>query len=68
MIETTGSALLTVSDVARRLGISTSRVRQLGHSGELRPLRTLAGWRVYDEAQVERLALERDRTGRTRRQ
>jgi DNA-binding transcriptional MerR regulator len=53
--------LLAPRDVARRLGLSTSRVIQLDREGVLPALRDSAGRRLYDAEVVERFALERER-------
>ena len=49
---------LTPSLVARRLNVTTARVRQL--DPELAPLRTLDNRRLYRERDVERVAGRRD--------
>jgi len=47
-------------DVARRLGVSTDRVRQLADAGELPPAaRTARGVRLFDADDVARLLRER---------
>ncbi len=47
-------------DVARKLGVSTDRVRQLADAGELQPVaRTARGVRLFDADEVERLLRER---------
>ncbi len=48
---------LTVGAVARVLGVSRPRVRQL--DDRLRPRRDEAGFRVYEAAAVERVEAER---------
>jgi excisionase family DNA binding protein len=50
--------LLTASQVARLLGISVERVRQLARTGRLESTSTPLG-RLYDPAVVERLRTER---------
>ena len=62
----TTANLISVSEAARRLGISVSRVRQLCESGELPAARTFEGWRLFNEEAVE--ALARRRTERRQRQ
>lgn len=42
--------------VARRMGVSIKTLRYYEKRGLLRPRRTAKGWRVYDEAEVDRLA------------
>jgi DNA-binding transcriptional MerR regulator len=54
-------ALLSPGAVARRLGLSTSRVIQLDREGVLCAMRDSAGRRLYDAQAVERFALERER-------
>jgi DNA-binding transcriptional MerR regulator len=47
-------------DVARRLGVSTDRVRQLADTGELQPVaRTARGVRLFETDDVVRLLRER---------
>ncbi len=48
---------LSASDVARLLGLSVGRVRQL--DAELHPQRTPSGRRIYRRGKVERFAAER---------
>jgi DNA-binding transcriptional MerR regulator len=57
----TPAMLLAPSDAARRLGLSTSRLRQLDSDGRLPAMRDSAGRRLYDPEQVERFARSRDR-------
>jgi excisionase family DNA binding protein len=52
------TATLTTSQVARRLGVSAERIRQLTRAGRLSPQRTALGC-LYDPDDVERLALQR---------
>jgi excisionase family DNA binding protein len=59
------SVLLTTVDAARKLKLSTERVRQLADAGLLRSTRTLRGQRLYASEDVERLA--RERAARARR-
>jgi DNA-binding transcriptional MerR regulator len=54
-------SLLAPQHVARRLGLSTSRLAQLDREGILTALRDSAGRRLYDPAVVERFAAERER-------
>jgi DNA-binding transcriptional MerR regulator len=51
--------LLAPRDVAKRLGLSTSRIIQLDREGSLSALRDSAGRRLYDADVVERFALQR---------
>lgn len=53
--------MLAPQSVARRLGLSTSRVVQLDREGLLPALRDSAGRRFYDVDTVERFAAERER-------
>lgn len=54
--------LLAPRDVARRLGVSTSRVTQLDREGKLRAHRDSSGRRFYDAKTVERFAIARERS------
>ena len=50
---------LTTSDAARRLDVCPDRVRQLSRSGRLKAaIITRSGQRLYDEAEVERYAVQ----------
>ena len=51
--------LLAPRDVARRLGLSTSRIIQLDREGVLPAMRDSAGRRLYDPDLVERFARAR---------
>jgi DNA-binding transcriptional MerR regulator len=53
-----GEALLQVGSVARRLGLSVHRIRQL--DDVLKPQRTLEGRRLYESALVDAYAAERE--------
>lgn len=59
------------AEAARILGVTTSTVRLMESRGELPATRTGDGVRIFDRADVERLAAERaaerDSTGRNRR-
>lgn len=44
------------ASVARRMGLTIKTLRYYEKRGLLRPRRTAKGWRVYDEAEVEKLA------------
>jgi DNA-binding transcriptional MerR regulator len=52
--------LLCPRDVARRLGLSTSRVIQLDNAGALKAMRDSAGRRLYDPDVVEEFAQARE--------
>ena len=52
---------LAPRDVAKRLGVSVSRVAQLDREGRLPALRDSVGRRLYNPEVVERFALERER-------
>lgn len=52
------NVLLKPQSVARRLGVSAARVRQL--DDELKPMRTEDGSRLYAADDVERFAALRD--------
>jgi excisionase family DNA binding protein len=51
--------LLTVGDVAKVAAVSCSLVRWWDRSGKLPAIRTAGGVRLFDRADVERLAAER---------
>jgi len=51
----------TPGTVARRLGVTTSRVIQLDREGVLPAMRDSGGRRFYDPEKVERFALARER-------
>jgi DNA-binding transcriptional MerR regulator len=53
--------LLAPRDVARRLGVSTSRVTQLDREGKLIALRDASGRRFYQAKAVEQFAAARER-------
>jgi excisionase family DNA binding protein len=46
--------LLTTQDAAKRLGISTSRVRQLAHGGELAFESTQGGQLIFHRSEIDR--------------
>lgn len=52
--------LLAPRDVARRLGLSTSRVVQLDNEGQLPAMRDSMGRRLFDGDLVERFARRRE--------
>ena len=56
--------LLSQTEVARRLGISTAHARTL--DSVLKPIKVIGGCRVYPEAHVERVAGARDSKARKR--
>jgi excisionase family DNA binding protein len=47
---------MTTRDVARLLNVSAERVRQLSNAGVLEATRTESGIRLFDRAQVTRVA------------
>lgn len=53
------SFTLTSMDVARVLGVSTERVRQLARAGVLSCIEVGRGWRIYGQQSVD--AARRDR-------
>lgn len=53
--------LLAPRDVARRLGVTTSRVVQLDRERKLVALRDASGRRFYRQRDVERFATARER-------
>lgn len=55
------STILTVSDAARLIGCSAQTVRELERKGELRAMRTDAGWRLFHRDDVLRFVEERAR-------
>lgn len=59
------NAPLTRGEVARLLGVSTTRVMQL--EDDLKPTRTANGTRLYDPAVVERVRRERAKVKESRR-
>lgn len=61
---TTTLPFLSPRDAGRVLGISTSRVQQLGIEGKLHEYRDSAGRRMFAAEDVERLRVERERTAR----
>src|SRR6185436_3559529 len=42
--------------IARRFGVSAKALRVYERSGLIAPARTVSGWRVYGQAEIERLA------------
>lgn len=46
----------TAAAVARRFGVSVKALRVYEEAGLLKPARTIAGWRIYREAELERLS------------
>ncbi len=59
--------LMTPSDAARILGLSSDSVRSLSDSGRLATLRTVSGRRLFRRADVEKLAADRADTKRPRK-
>ena len=51
--------ILTTGAVARALGVSETRVRQLVEAGEISCERTIAGMRLYRRSDVERILRQR---------
>ena len=51
--------MMTTGSVARRLNLSSERVRQLEREGKLKAERTASGVRIFHEADVDRLERER---------
>jgi len=54
----TKTKLLTTSEAARRLNRSSQCVIIYERSGKLRAIKTWNGWRLFDEADVAKLASE----------
>lgn len=46
----------TAAAVARRFGVSVKALRVYEREGLLKPARTVAGWRIYRQAELERLS------------
>lgn len=46
----------TAAAVARRFGVSVKALRVYERTGLLKPARTLAGWRIYRQPELERLS------------
>jgi MerR family transcriptional regulator, thiopeptide resistance regulator len=46
----------TAAAVARRFGVSVKALRVYERAGLLRPARTVAGWRIYRQPELERLS------------
>jgi hypothetical protein len=57
----TTSAYFTTAEAARRWGVTPPRARQIGDAGLVRVMRLENGLRLFDAADVERLAEERAR-------
>lgn len=53
--------ILTTGEVAKILGLSTQRIRQLETGGDLHPRRTATGVRIFDRREVEQLLYRRQR-------
>lgn len=51
--------LLTAEDVARKLKISSARVRQLADEGKIPTARTVRGTRIFCMSDVEKIRDER---------
>lgn len=47
----------TATAVARRFGVSVKTLRVYEREGLLKPARTLAGWRIYRQPELERLSV-----------
>lgn len=52
------TAVLT-SEATRILGVAIPTLRRLEERGELHPVRTTAGYRIFDRAELERVAAAR---------
>jgi excisionase family DNA binding protein len=52
--------LLTVTDVAHRLGISSESVRSYERHGKLKALKTAGGMRLFEIHEVENFARDRE--------
>ena len=51
--------LISPMGAARILGVGPDRVRQLESEGQLKAIRTEAGWRLFMRHEVEHFATER---------
>lgn len=60
------TTLLAPRDAARRVGLSTSRLKQLEVEGKLQVLRDSGGRRLYDPQEIERYRLVREEMLRAR--
>lgn len=50
--------MLTIGQLARRLGISSFTLKRWEERGEIpKPRRTIGGWRIYSEEEASRLEL-----------
>ena len=59
---------ILTGQVALRLGVSPTYVRILEQSGKLSAEKIVGGYRLFDESEVEKLAVERkERKGAQRR-
>ena len=54
--------LMTASDAGKILGVSVDMVRLLARSGELPFMSTISGVRLFKRADVDALALRRERS------
>jgi excisionase family DNA binding protein len=52
---------MTASEAAREIGCSVQTVREWADAGRLASVRTVSGWRIFDPADVRRVAAERRR-------
>lgn len=57
----------TITEAAKRLGVSNSWIRRLDLDGEIPPARRLSRFRIYDAAEVEQLRELLDRRKANRR-
>ncbi|HEX5731513.1 MAG TPA: MerR family transcriptional regulator [Blastocatellia bacterium] len=62
------SKLFGTTDVALRLGCSAEYVRQLERTGKLLAEKTVNGRRIFKAEDVERLAIEREKRGKGKKQ
>ena len=46
----------TAAAVAKRFGVSVKALRVYEDAGLLKPARTVAGWRIYRQLEIERLS------------
>jgi len=60
------NTFLHVHEVARTLGLTTNRVRQLADAGRLPVTRTSCGWRLFERDDVEVFKASRQDNGHSK--
>jgi DNA-binding transcriptional MerR regulator len=53
------TAIVLTSEATRILGVAVPTLRQLERRGEIHPIRTSAGFRLFDREELERVAAAR---------